>query len=446
MYAPATTTGYAKGGISRGGVKYFAGGGLNDYQLQAGYDAGSSVIGSPYVYEMADPSVGFDCSGLMQWIYEAVAYGSPTPGPRYIGTYAWAAGGPGDMSPGPIDGAFNVYTDLSGWWEGGGDGTHSSGDIMGTPFESVFSGVANTSSAAGNDGIWAMGDPATAPDWAGADPSVASYEPYSNVASEVASWWDCQSAPVPDIGAAPMYTEVESWMTTLPGMTQDYLTDVADQTIGSLGSYGEPLGTTVRDWAIAGLNAAGMDASEEAIAAIEALANCESGGNPSATSPDGAMGLMQLMPDTWDLYGSGGDPYEPVANIVASIGYQMARYGYLVETCPYDKGGLALGPHMGLVGEAGHEAMLPLENKSVMSNLRVGLGTAGLEEGFAALAERVDNVAARVDHQTQTMPSSIGTHVKNSTDYNLANSPATHNSLNQGADRVARRKNLAGGY
>jgi hypothetical protein len=60
----------------------------------------------------------------------------------------------------------------------------------------------------------------------------------------------------------------------------------------------------------------------------------ESGGRAEATSPVGAMGLMQLMPTTWDRIapqlGLGADPYEPRGNISAGTAYirdMHQRYG-----------------------------------------------------------------------------------------------------------------------
>ena len=51
----------------------------------------------------------------------------------------------------------------------------------------------------------------------------------------------------------------------------------------------------------------------------------ESFGDPRALSPKGAMGLMQIMPDTWSelrsRYGLGADPYDPRDNIIAGAAY-----------------------------------------------------------------------------------------------------------------------------
>lgn len=60
----------------------------------------------------------------------------------------------------------------------------------------------------------------------------------------------------------------------------------------------------------------------------------ESGGSVHAVSPAGAMGLMQIMPDTWAglryRHGLGVDPFDPRDNILAGAAYLREmhdRYG-----------------------------------------------------------------------------------------------------------------------
>ena len=67
---------------------------------------------------------------------------------------------------------------------------------------------------------------------------------------------------------------------------------------------------------------------------IWSVMRTESGGQPRALSPKGAMGLMQIMPATWGAltarYGLGSDPFDIRANIHAGAAYlrQMwDRYG-----------------------------------------------------------------------------------------------------------------------
>ena len=63
------------------------------------------------------------------------------------------------------------------------------------------------------------------------------------------------------------------------------------------------------------------------------------------TSTVGAMGLMQVMPQTYDMlrdrYGLGGDPYEPHSNILAGTAYireMYDRYGAPGFLAAYDAG------------------------------------------------------------------------------------------------------------
>lgn len=68
-------------------------------------------------------------------------------------------------------------------------------------------------------------------------------------------------------------------------------------------------------------------------------------GGTLTTSPVGAMGLMQVMPDTYDIlrdkYGLGSDPYEPRDNIVAGTAYIRElydAYGYPAFIAAYNAG------------------------------------------------------------------------------------------------------------
>jgi soluble lytic murein transglycosylase-like protein len=63
---------------------------------------------------------------------------------------------------------------------------------------------------------------------------------------------------------------------------------------------------------------------------IAAVMRAESAFDPRATSPKGAMGLMQLMPDTWaalrEQLALGPDPYDPRDNILAGARYLRDLY------------------------------------------------------------------------------------------------------------------------
>jgi transglycosylase-like protein with SLT domain len=63
---------------------------------------------------------------------------------------------------------------------------------------------------------------------------------------------------------------------------------------------------------------------------ISAVMQVESGGDEHATSPRGAMGLMQLMPGTWVELSArhrlGLDPFDPHDNILAGAAYLKEMY------------------------------------------------------------------------------------------------------------------------
>lgn len=67
---------------------------------------------------------------------------------------------------------------------------------------------------------------------------------------------------------------------------------------------------------------------------IRAVMAAESTGDPAALSPKGAIGLMQVMPATWDelraRHGLGDDPWTPRDNVLAGAAYLREihdRYG-----------------------------------------------------------------------------------------------------------------------
>jgi soluble lytic murein transglycosylase-like protein len=78
---------------------------------------------------------------------------------------------------------------------------------------------------------------------------------------------------------------------------------------------------------------------------IRAVIATESGGDPKAVSPKGAMGLMQLMPDTWGdmnlTYVFGSDPFDPRTNILAGTAFLKVlydRFGYPALFAAYNAG------------------------------------------------------------------------------------------------------------
>ena len=86
---------------------------------------------------------------------------------------------------------------------------------------------------------------------------------------------------------------------------------------------------------------------------VEAIMRVESDGNPFATSPAGAMGLMQIMPDTWRAlrrrYGLGADPYQPHDNIIGGVAYLrelLDRYGTPDFLAAYNAGPERLDDHL----------------------------------------------------------------------------------------------------
>jgi soluble lytic murein transglycosylase-like protein len=94
---------------------------------------------------------------------------------------------------------------------------------------------------------------------------------------------------------------------------------------------------------------------------LRAVMTVESGGrtmlgeSQPMTSSAGAMGLMQIMPQTWGTmrqqYGLGGDPYDPHDNILAGTAYLALlyrQYGYPAMFAAYNDGPGGLDGHQRL--------------------------------------------------------------------------------------------------
>lgn len=106
---------------------------------------------------------------------------------------------------------------------------------------------------------------------------------------------------------------------------------------------------------------------------ITKVMHAESRGSPFAVSRKGAVGLMQIMPGTWDemraALGLGADPYEPRANILTGTFYlklMYERFGYPGLFAAYNAGPSRYSDH--LTGKR----RLPIETRSYVAELAGG--------------------------------------------------------------------------
>lgn len=102
---------------------------------------------------------------------------------------------------------------------------------------------------------------------------------------------------------------------------------------------------------------------------IRGVMRAESDGAARATSPKGAMGLMQIMPETWTElrihYGLGDDPYDPYDNIMAGAAHLRElfdRYGNPGFLAAYNAGA-------GRYDAARKERPLPAETRAYVDKL-----------------------------------------------------------------------------
>jgi hypothetical protein len=109
---------------------------------------------------------------------------------------------------------------------------------------------------------------------------------------------------------------------------------------------------------------------------VRAVMHQESSGEQQATSPVGAMGLMQVMPATYEglrvRYQLGDDPYDPHNNILAGTGYireMYDRYGAPGFLAAYNAGPDRVDSYL-----AGRGA-LPDETVNYLAAITPNLGT-----------------------------------------------------------------------
>jgi hypothetical protein len=111
---------------------------------------------------------------------------------------------------------------------------------------------------------------------------------------------------------------------------------------------------------------------------IRAVLRAESAGDVHAISSAGAMGLMQVMPDTWaglrSRHGLGRDPYDPRDNILAGTAYlreMWDRYGNVgAMLAAYNAGPGRYDEHLA-TGRT-----LPAETRDYVATLAPVLGLA----------------------------------------------------------------------
>ena len=111
---------------------------------------------------------------------------------------------------------------------------------------------------------------------------------------------------------------------------------------------------------------------------IRAVMRVESAGDMRAISSAGAMGLMQVMPDTWaglrSRHGLGRDPYDPRDNILAGTAYlreMWDRYGNVAAMlAAYNAGPGRYDEHLA-TGRT-----LPAETRAYVATLAPVLGHA----------------------------------------------------------------------
>lgn len=121
---------------------------------------------------------------------------------------------------------------------------------------------------------------------------------------------------------------------------------------------------------------------------IRAVMRVESSGRARAVSPKGAIGLMQIMPDTWAglrlRYGFGSDPYDPRDNILAGAAYLREmhdRYGPTGFLAAYNAGPGRYAEYLSI------GRLLPAETLAYVAALAPLMGVEPVSRGVVIAAK-----------------------------------------------------------
>lgn len=130
---------------------------------------------------------------------------------------------------------------------------------------------------------------------------------------------------------------------------------------------------------------------------IRAVMRVESSEKPRARSRKGAMGLMQIMPRTWDelrtRYGLGIDPYDPHDNILAGAAYIRQlhdRYGAPDFLAAYNAGPGRYESHLA-TGRP-----LPDETQAYIATLAPMIGGEQIGRKIVAVSKSLTSARSRL--------------------------------------------------
>ncbi len=122
---------------------------------------------------------------------------------------------------------------------------------------------------------------------------------------------------------------------------------------------------------------------------IKCIIRVESDFNPEAVSPAGAMGLMQLMKETADLYNL-TDPFDPEKNIDAGIRHFKSLQNYFKNDIP-----LSLGAYHAGIGRVKKRMSIPpiqatIDYVNAIMSLYTGENKNYSEQAVRRLYKRIE--------------------------------------------------------